>query len=216
MRPSDSIFEFSTGATPSSKPSKWKLVSELSPGFLLLVPSMYWSVRFQQLGEFKAQTGHCLVPREYTANPKPGRRVNLSAAQELHIVSGRKAKSHDRGVFLALDGRWYWFQIGDNCCFLEQTISKQLCECYVQPMQVIVACIHGRKTKSHLIGGLGCLCQIVVLLFGLLRRCNRWRSSVESVKSNRYSERPLPLNDIKKTEKQVAITNMVNSSTHQL
>jgi hypothetical protein len=35
-----------------------------------------WSKRFQQLSEFKVQFGHCLVPREYAANPKLGRWVN--------------------------------------------------------------------------------------------------------------------------------------------
>ena len=35
-----------------------------------------WSVRFQQLSEFKVQFGHCLVPNQYSANPKLGRWVN--------------------------------------------------------------------------------------------------------------------------------------------
>ena len=35
-----------------------------------------WSVRFQQLCEFKAHLGHCLVPSQYSANPKLGRWVN--------------------------------------------------------------------------------------------------------------------------------------------
>jgi hypothetical protein len=34
-----------------------------------------WTVRFQQLCEFKAQFGDCLVPRKYSANPKLGRWV---------------------------------------------------------------------------------------------------------------------------------------------
>jgi hypothetical protein len=34
-----------------------------------------WSVRFQQLCEFKAQFGDCLVPIKYSANPKLGRWV---------------------------------------------------------------------------------------------------------------------------------------------
>ena len=36
-----------------------------------------WSVRFQQMCEFKAQFGHCVVPREYTANPKLGQWVSI-------------------------------------------------------------------------------------------------------------------------------------------
>jgi hypothetical protein len=31
-----------------------------------------WSVRFQQMCEFKAQFGHCLVPQQYAANAKLG------------------------------------------------------------------------------------------------------------------------------------------------
>jgi hypothetical protein len=36
----------------------------------------YWSVRFQQLREFKAQFGHCLVPNKYSANPTLGHWVS--------------------------------------------------------------------------------------------------------------------------------------------
>ena len=32
-----------------------------------------WSVRFQQLCEYKVHFGNCLVPRQYTANPTLGR-----------------------------------------------------------------------------------------------------------------------------------------------
>jgi hypothetical protein len=35
-----------------------------------------WSVRIQQLCEFKAEFGHCLVPNQYSANPKLGRWVS--------------------------------------------------------------------------------------------------------------------------------------------
>ena len=35
-----------------------------------------WSVRFQQLCEFKEQFGHCLVPQQYAANPKLRRWVD--------------------------------------------------------------------------------------------------------------------------------------------
>ena len=34
-----------------------------------------WSVRFQQLCEFKEEFGHWLVPRRYSANPQLGTRV---------------------------------------------------------------------------------------------------------------------------------------------
>ena len=35
-----------------------------------------WSVRFQQLCEFKEKVGHCIVPQKYSANPKLGRWVS--------------------------------------------------------------------------------------------------------------------------------------------
>ena len=35
-----------------------------------------WSVRFQQMREFKVQFGHCLVPQQYSANPKLGHWVS--------------------------------------------------------------------------------------------------------------------------------------------
>jgi hypothetical protein len=35
-----------------------------------------WNVRFQQLCEFKAQFGHCLVLQQYAANPTLGKWVN--------------------------------------------------------------------------------------------------------------------------------------------
>ena len=35
-----------------------------------------WSVRFQQLREFKLNFGHCLVPKQYSANPKLGKWVS--------------------------------------------------------------------------------------------------------------------------------------------
>ena len=36
----------------------------------------YWSLRFHQLCEFKAQFSHCRVPCGYPANPKLGKWVN--------------------------------------------------------------------------------------------------------------------------------------------
>ena len=35
-----------------------------------------WSVRFQQMCEFKEQFGHCVVPHQYTANPELGKWVS--------------------------------------------------------------------------------------------------------------------------------------------
>jgi hypothetical protein len=40
-----------------------------------------WSVRIQEMREFKEQFGHCLVPREYAANPKLGRWVSTQRSK---------------------------------------------------------------------------------------------------------------------------------------
>jgi hypothetical protein len=40
-----------------------------------------WSVRFQQLREYKAQFANCLVPRQYAANPKLGTWVMTQRTQ---------------------------------------------------------------------------------------------------------------------------------------
>ena len=47
-----------------------------SVGFKWETSTFIWSVRFQQLREFKMQFGHCLVPIKYSANPKLGRWVS--------------------------------------------------------------------------------------------------------------------------------------------
>ena len=36
----------------------------------------FWSLRFRELREFKAQFGHCLVPNKYSANPTLGQWVS--------------------------------------------------------------------------------------------------------------------------------------------
>jgi hypothetical protein len=80
-----------------------------------------WSVRFQQLCEFKEQFGHCLVPTKYSTDPKLGNWVSNQrsyyrlyqegkpspmtadrsrALDGIGFVSGRKAKSHDSGAHL--------------------------------------------------------------------------------------------------------------------
>jgi hypothetical protein len=44
-----------------------------------------WRARFQQLCEFKAQFGHCLVPQQYAVNPKLGKWVsNQRSTYRLH------------------------------------------------------------------------------------------------------------------------------------
>ena len=44
-----------------------------------------WSVRFQQLCEFKAHFGHCLVPTCYSANPQLGKWVSTQRSNyKLH------------------------------------------------------------------------------------------------------------------------------------
>jgi hypothetical protein len=51
--------------------------------------SSIWSARFQQLCEYKVQSGHCLVPFQYFANPKLGRWVSNQRAQYKLFQAGK-------------------------------------------------------------------------------------------------------------------------------
>ena len=63
-----------------------------------------WSVRFQQMCEFKAQFGHCLVPRQYSVNPKLGRWVSTQRARYRNITEEEKSTSTTAEQIRALDG----------------------------------------------------------------------------------------------------------------
>ena len=69
-----------------------------------------WNVRFQQLCAFKAQFGHCLVPQQYTANPKLGvlamletapsapddDRLGFQATRHAQVKEPRREPNHQR------------------------------------------------------------------------------------------------------------------------
>ena len=48
-----------------------------------------WSVQYQQMCEFKAQFGHCLVPIKYSANPKLGRWVSTQRSDYRIYMEGK-------------------------------------------------------------------------------------------------------------------------------
>jgi hypothetical protein len=50
-----------------------------------------WSVRFQQMREFKVQFGHCLVPQQYAANPKLGVWVNTQRSKYRLYQEGKSS-----------------------------------------------------------------------------------------------------------------------------
>ena len=60
--------------------------------------SSRWSVRFQQLCEYKVQSGHCLVPRRYAANPKLGRWVWYQRAQYKSLQEGKPSRMTEERI----------------------------------------------------------------------------------------------------------------------
>ena len=56
-----------------------------------------WSVRFQQLRKYKVKTGHCLVPYQYSANPKLGRWVSTQRCNyKLHQEGKPSSMTEER------------------------------------------------------------------------------------------------------------------------
>jgi hypothetical protein len=95
-----------------------------------------WSVRFQQLREYKVQSGHCIVPFQYFANPKLGRWVSTQRAQYKLYQEGKpSAMTEERIQELE--------SIGFDCGTTKTDWSTQfqqykLCEYKVQPGHRIV------------------------------------------------------------------------------
>ena len=81
--------------------------------------------RFQQFWEYKVQFGHCLVPRQYSANPRLGTWVRYQRARY------RKSTEENSTCMIAgwadSSTRRYWFRLGETHDWfgihLERTIS---------------------------------------------------------------------------------------------
>jgi hypothetical protein len=74
-----------------------------------------WSVRFQQLCEFKEQFGHCLVPKRYSANPKLGnwvsvqrRNYRLYQDEKPSYMTGKRMRELESVGFKWETGAFIW------------------------------------------------------------------------------------------------------------
>ena len=79
-----------------------------------------WSVRFQQLYEFKEEFGHCLVPRWYFANPQLGTWV-MNQCRNYKLYQERKQVPWQRSPFESIGFVWATSKSGWSAWF------QQLC-----------------------------------------------------------------------------------------
>jgi Fe2+ transport system protein FeoA len=56
-----------------------------------------WETMLERLGEYKAQHGDCLVPREYEQNPKLGRWVAVQRFKYQSLTAERRKRLNDLG-----------------------------------------------------------------------------------------------------------------------
>ena len=57
-----------------------------------------WTTRFQQLCEYKVQSGHCLVPQRYSANPTLGRWVSYQRAHYKLYQEGKPSNMSEERI----------------------------------------------------------------------------------------------------------------------
>ncbi|GFH61992.1 hypothetical protein CTEN210_18468 [Chaetoceros tenuissimus] len=69
-----------------------------SIGFLWNPMDIFWNERFQELREFKAQHGHCNVPKKYDSNKALGMWVKTQRAQFRLMKEGLKSSMTDERV----------------------------------------------------------------------------------------------------------------------
>ena len=87
-----------------------------------------WSVRFQQLCEFKEQFGHCLVPQQHAANPKLGKWVSIQRNRYKDNTE-EKSTSMIAERIRALNGIGFEWE---TSAFIWSLRFQQLCEFKVQ------------------------------------------------------------------------------------
>jgi hypothetical protein len=91
-----------------------------------------WSVRFQQMCEFKVQFGHCVVPRQYTANPKLGRWIS-NQRNNYRLYQGGKPSSMTEERIRELESVGFeWGTSKTDLTSMWSVRFQQLCEFKVQ------------------------------------------------------------------------------------
>jgi hypothetical protein len=88
-----------------------------------------WSVRFQQLCEFKEQFGHCLVPQQHAANPKLGQWVHTQRSHYKLYQEGKPSYMTPERI-RELESVGFKLETSRACIWTIQ--FQQLCEFKVQ------------------------------------------------------------------------------------
>jgi hypothetical protein len=69
-----------------------------SVGFEWGTSASIWCLQFQELREFTAQFGHCLVPQHYAANPKLGLWVNTQRSNYRLYQGGKPSSMTEKRI----------------------------------------------------------------------------------------------------------------------
>jgi hypothetical protein len=67
-----------------------------------------WNIRIQQLCEFKAEFGHCLVPNQYATNPKLGRWVSKQRSNYRLQQKGKPSLMREERIRELESIGFYW------------------------------------------------------------------------------------------------------------
>jgi hypothetical protein len=106
-----------------------------------------WSARFQQLCEYKIQIGHCLVPYQYSANPKLGNWVSTQRTMYRLQREGKPSPMTEERI-RSLEG--IGFDWGTTTTDLESIWSarfQQLCEYKIQIGHCLVPYLYSANPK---------------------------------------------------------------------
>ena len=87
-----------------------------------------WSVRFQQLCEFKAQFGHCLVTQRYSTNPKLGWWVTIQCSEYRKNTKGKPTTMAEERIRELESLGFDWGTSKTNLASIWSVRFQQLCE----------------------------------------------------------------------------------------
>ena len=97
-----------------------------------------WSVRFQQLREYKVQSGHCLVPYQYSANPKLGKWVSNQRSSYRSYQEGKPNSITEERIRELESIGFDWATTKTGLASIWSAQFQQLCEYKIQSGHCIV------------------------------------------------------------------------------
>jgi hypothetical protein len=109
-----------------------------------------WSVRFQEICEFKAQFGHCLVTQRYAANPKLGLWVSTQRRNYRLHQEGKPSPMIEERI-RALDAVGFDWGTSKSKTDLSSIWSEAKCVGRGSPVVVELQCRLMRRRRTHTI-----------------------------------------------------------------